>query len=210
MKSRVWVLSTLVLAGVLLSSSVMSQEQGPGGPSPEQMQKMMAAWQKAATPGEHHAKLEHFIGEWDLETKFWMAGPDGPASTSKGSAKYEWILGKRFVQETMRARTEMAPGQVMEIEGLGITGYDNMRNMYTSIWMDNTNTHLLDFVGSMSPDGKKLTFYGDMDEPGLDVYGRTIKSTIRVVDKNTHVFALYDLHAGDDYKVMEITYKRKR
>ena len=43
-----------------------------------------------------------------------------------------------------------------------------------------------------------------------DVIGRTVKFQTKVVDNDTHVFSIYDLHAGDDYKVVEVTYKRRK
>ena len=54
-----------------------------------------------------------------------------------------------------------------------------------------------------------FTFYGEMDEPMLKVTGRTIKYVTRIVDANNYVFTIIDLHAGDDYKVVEITYARQ-
>ena len=47
-----------------------------------------------------------------------------------------------------------------------------------------------------------------MDEPMLDVIGRTVKYVTRIISEDEHVFSIYDLHAGDDYKVLEITFKR--
>jgi hypothetical protein len=35
------------------------------------------------------------------------------------------------------------------------------------------------------------------------------RAATRIVDEDTHVFEMYDLHVGDDFKVMEITYKRR-
>ena len=44
-----------------------------------------------------------------------------------------------------------------------------------------------------------------MDEPGIKVTGRTAKYVARIIDQNKYVFEIIDLHAGDDYKVIEIT-----
>jgi hypothetical protein len=105
-----------------------------------------------------------------------------------------------------------ATGQMSPVsfEGMGLTGYDNYRNTYVGIWADNLGTQILTMRGACSPDGKVFTSYGEMDEPMLNVTGRTVKYVTRIVDENKHVFELYDLHAGDGYKVMEITHMRKR
>jgi hypothetical protein len=63
--------------------------------------------------------------------------------------------------------------------------------------------------GIADPSYKRWTYYGEMDEPGLGVIGRHVKYVTRIVDENTYVFDIYDLHAGDDYKVIEMTYRRK-
>lgn len=55
-----------------------------------------------------------------------------------------------------------------------------------------------------------FTYYGYMDEPTMGVYARTVKTVTRIIDADTYVFEMYDPHAGEDYKVMEITYKRKK
>ena len=51
--------------------------------------------------------------------------------------------------------------------------------------------------------------YGGMDELSMKVTGRTVKYVTRVIDENTYVFDIIDLHAGDDYKVVEVTYTRQ-
>jgi len=43
----------------------------------------------------------------------------------------------------------------------------------------------------------------------LNVAGRTVKYVNTIVNADKHVFEIIDLHAGDGYKVIEITYQRK-
>lgn len=59
------------------------------------------------------------------------------------------------------------------------------------------------------PRTKVLRSYGKMDEPMLNVIGRTVKYEMRIVNRNQHVLKVYDLHASDDYLVFDITYTRK-
>jgi hypothetical protein len=204
-----------IAAGVALSA----EEKQAGGepmqqPSPDQMQQMMAKWLATINPGEHHEKLAPFVGAWNLEIKTWMGGPGTPPSVAKGKATARRVLGKRYVLEEMTAQMMLpdATGQLKPtpFEGLGMTGYDNYRNMYQTSWADNMSTDLLQFSGACDPDGKTFRYYGAMDEPMLDVIGRTVKVVYRVLDEDKHVFEMYDLHAGDDYKVMEITYTRQK
>ena len=83
-------------------------------------------------------------------------------------------------------------------------------NMYVGCWADNMGTQMLTMKGMADPSGKVFTYFGEMDEPMLKVIGRTVKYVTRIVDKDTQVFEIFDLHAGPDYKVVEVTYKRKK
>jgi hypothetical protein len=211
---------TCLLFSLFTASFAFSQgkdeKKGPtpgAQPTPEQMAEMMKKWQANAMPGENHRHLEHFVGSWDCTMKMWMGGPDTKPTVSKGTAETKWILGKRYIQESLRAEMKM-PGpdgkeMAMPFEGLGTTGYDNFKKIYVGTWADDMGTQLLTMRGSYDPAKKTLAMYGEMDEPAMDVYGRMFKGVTRVVDKDTHVFEMYDLHVGENFKVMEITYKRK-
>lgn len=184
-------------------------------PSPQDMKEMMEKMTAVGRPGENHEYLEPFVGEWDLEIKMWWGGPGTPAATSKGSSSVRWVLDGRFIMEDMKWEMEMPDPsnpfnmQKVECKGLGLSGYDNYRNMYVASWADNQSTHLLTMKGARDPSGKKFTYYGEMDEPMLNVAGRTVKYVNEIVDHDKHVFHIFDLHAGDGYKVLEFTYTRK-
>ena len=214
------ILVTCVIIAFISASVALSQskdEKKPAAlgqqPTPEQMAEMMKKWQATATPGENHKHLEHFVGNWELTMKVWMGGPESKPMVSKGAAETKWVLGKRYIQESLRAEMKM-PGpdgkeMAMPFEGLGMTGYDNFKKVYVGTWADDMGTQLLTMRGGYDPAKKTLAMYGEMDEPAMDVYGRMFKAVTRVVDKDTHVFEMYDLHVGENFKVMEITYKRK-
>lgn len=174
-------------------------------PGAADMAKAMADWMKSMQPGEGHKHLEGFIGKWNTVTKMWMAGPGSPPMESPGVSEVKWVLDKRFLMEEHK-------GQLMGMpyNGMGLMGFDNDRNMYTQCWASNMGTTLLTMTGSRSEDGNAFTFYGQMDEPMLKVYGRTVKYQTKIVDADKHVFTIYDLHASDDYKVIEMTYTRAK
>ncbi len=186
----------------------------PRTPSPEQMQKMMQEWMKLMQPGEHHKKLDLHVGEWETTTKMFMGGPDAPATTSKGKSSIKWVLGKRFLQEQVKSTFKMPDGKggmaSMPYEAIGYFGYDNARNVYTSVWMDSMGTQIINSVGSVDASGKNFRYFGEMDEPTLGVFGRTFKVASNYKDDDNFVVTFYDLHVADDYKVMEIAYKRSK
>lgn len=184
-------------------------------PTQDEQMAMMQEWMKLMEPSEGHKRLEPLVGEWESVNKMWWGGPNAPAMETKGTCKREWVLGGRFVMETIKSELmmpDLATGAMksMPFEGMGIFGYDNYRNVYTGSWTDSMGTQMLTYQGACDRSGKVFTHYGEMDEPMLKIIGRMVKYVTRIIDNDKHVFEMYDLHVGDDYKVMEITYTRKK
>ncbi|MCA9776414.1 MAG: DUF1579 domain-containing protein [Candidatus Eremiobacteraeota bacterium] len=169
-------------------------------------------WMTLNQPSAAHRKLDALEGKWKTTTKIWMAGPDAPPGLSEGTSTFEWILDGRFLEE----RTDSVlsfPGENGELtdvpySGRGLLGYDNVRNMYVNTWVDSLSTYISYSKGQFSPDGKKLVLYGEMDEPARGVYGRMLRLETDFKTPDHHVFTMYDLNLGENYKVMEIVYER--
>lgn len=201
----------LVLAGgalftvsVFVTGRALSDDKpNPAQPTPDEMAAMQAEWAKLAAPGEHHKHLDYFVGKWRAKTKMWMGGPGSQAVESDGTSEVKWVLGGRYLLDRHQGSLMGQP-----YEGMGLTGYDNYRNMYTGSWFSNMSTNMLTMTGTRHPQTGVFTYYGEMDEPGMKVIGRTVKYVTRIIDRNVYVFEIIDLHAGDDYKVLEITYTR--
>src|SRR3546814_6076856 len=67
---------------------------------------MMAAWQKAATPGPQHAQLaEHFAGTWDTKQTMWM-DPSAPPMVETGKSVDTAVLGGRQIRTQFSSRSE--------------------------------------------------------------------------------------------------------
>jgi len=203
-----WKVYVLVLvpaaAGVLIVPRALSEVKDGEPQMTAEQQAMMAEWIKLSGPGEHHKHLEAFAGKWNTTTKVWMGGPGTAAVESPGTSAIRLVLGGRFLMEEHHGTMMGLP-----YEGVGMTGYDNYRNVYTASWCSNQGTNMLTMTGMRDPKTGTFTYYGEMDEPGLKVIGRTVKYVSRVVDEDHFVFEVVDLHAGDDYKVIEITYERQ-
>lgn len=214
MKTRttICLLGAVALTAVM-ASRVLSQDAG-GQPDPAEMQKMMEKWMATIKPSEHHKRLDPFVGSWTTNTKVWWGGPGSPAIETDGTSEIQWVLDKRFIEHRHHGKMMMpdASGGMAPApyEGRGITGYDNYKNLYVGTWASNLGTEILTMSGGRDPSGKVFTYYGTMDEPMLDVHGRTVKYVTRIINDDKFVFEIYDLHARDDYKVVEITYTRKK
>jgi hypothetical protein len=183
------------------------------GPSQEEMAEMMKRCLAVGSPGDHHKPLDHFVGAWELSLKSWMGGPDSPATECKGTSDVKWILDGRFIEENVKSEMSMPDekGEMkkMNFVGRGVTGYDNFKGKYVSTWVDNMGTQVMLSKGLADPAGKVFTFYAEVDDPMEGKQEQMLKTVIRIIDKNKHVFEMYNLSAGDNFKVMEITYTRK-
>lgn len=212
MNARTVMLATVVCAALLLSGRVVSQDKGTPGQATPEMQEMMKKWLEVASPGPHHERLAPFAGSWKTTTKIWLMGPKLEASVFEGRSTVKWVLDRRFLQEEFESETVMpqADGGMKKVpwEALGLMGYDNFQNLYVATWADSLGTQLLTMRGAMDPAGKTLTMYGRMDEPMLGVFGRTVKYKTEILSRDKRRLSIYDLHAGDDYKVIEVTYER--
>ena len=191
-------LTCLVLA--LIASPVLAKEKKHD----KQMdpQAMMEMYQKLATPSEPHKQLESLAGTWTTQTKEWME-PGKPPTEAAGSADMKMLLGGRFLQQDFTGEMMGQP-----YTGMGITGYDNLRKKYVSIWLDTMSTGSFMMEGTGSADGKTITLKGQHAEPGGG--HMTHRAIWKIVDNNTQTFDMYGAHqGGKEMKEMEITYTRK-
>jgi hypothetical protein len=190
----------------------MSQDAGemPAMPSMDQMMELHSA---AVTPGSGHKKLDPLAGRWKTTTKVWWGGPGTEPLMTEGEATNRWICDGRFMLTEATGEFMMPDpsGQLkaQPTQMFSVTGYDNFRKLYVGSHISNLGTHIMNVSGSADPSGRLFTYYGELDEPMLGVIGRLVKSQLEIVDDDTHILRVYDLHVSDDYKVFEIEYQRQ-
>jgi hypothetical protein len=165
--------------------------------------EMMKKWVELAAPGPDHKKLDPLVGEWEVESKFWMGGPDAPPAVSKGKATKRWILGNRFVHEDYKGEFMGAP-----FEGVGYTGYDKLKQKYVGVWMDSTASSLT--ISEGSAEGKVITSTGLMDDPMTGEKNKTMKYVLRMTSPEKHSLEIHDLSLGEKSRIGEITYTKKK
>jgi hypothetical protein len=170
--------------------------------SPE-AKAMMEAWQNASTPNENHQLLGRSVGNWNF-TSSWWPNPEAPPTKSEGTATYEMILGGRYLKETVRSEMR---GE--SFEGIGYTGYDNVKKSFVSTWMDNMSTGILVSEGSWDAETKTYTWHGDY----VDVMtgkSKQMRVINRIESADRQVAEFFDTNPdGREYKSMEIIYTRQ-
>jgi hypothetical protein len=186
-----------------LTLPLLAQEAKEKAPTAEQ-QAMMQAWQKASTPGPNHKLLASLTGQWAFVTKMWME-PGAPPESSTGTAVYTPLMDGRFIQGEYKGTFGGMPFQ-----GLGLTGYDNLAQHFTTTWADNMGTSIMLMTGSYDPAAQTFTYKGDMDDmmkPGTKV---GVRQTVKVLSGDSHFMEWYETRGGKEIKTMEITYTRQK
>jgi len=182
-------------------STKLQNPPSPQAPSfsKEEMMKKIVEY---ATPGQKHQALEPLIGKWRIESKFWTDPKEEPV-IDKGYANHYWILDGRYIKEDYEGSWNGQP-----FKGYGLIGYDKIKKEYTSTWIDNFSTSIMNATGSFCNKSNKLTMNTINSCP---VSGQTIKgkNITKIIDKNQHIFEMYSLGPdGKEFKTGEITYLR--
>jgi Protein of unknown function (DUF1579) len=204
MKASIRWLALVWMAAVLFAAvthAAPAKKSTPATKSNPAVDAQMAEMMKLGAPGPAHEKLRAMEGRWKAVTKSWLA-PGEPA-VSEGTSENRMVLGGRFLEQQVKATMMGQP-----YEGLGLTGYDNKKGVYTFTWVDNMGTMTMTGEGSMDAAGQELTMKGSEDGP--DGKPMDFRMVTRIVDPNRHVWSMYGTQDGKEQLMMEITYTRER
>src|SRR6266404_8672624 len=143
----------------------------PGGqPNPQEMMKQMIEMSKL---NENHKLLASMDGNWNYAIKFWMnPDPNAPPQQSKGSATRKSTMGGRYSVMDVSGKMQM-PGQDgkmkdMQFKGMGIEGYDNVKQKFVGSWIDNMGTGIQFSEGTYDPATKTFTYTSEIEMmPGM-------------------------------------------
>ncbi len=167
--------------------------------------EMMKKWTEYSTPGEPHKFLASFAGKWTYTSKMWEAKDAKPEET-KGKATMKMIMGGRYLQQEVSG---MAMGQ--KFEGMGFTGYDNLKKKTISTWMDSMGTAIMTGTGDLNLEKKTIVEEGQFTCPMEKDNTAEYRSEWVMVDKNTMTFSMFNRVEGkEEFKAMEMTYKRAK
>jgi hypothetical protein len=164
----------------------------------------MAEMMASMTPGEHHAHLAKFAGDWDVKSKMWMEeGAPPMESTAVVTAKME--MGGRFLYIHYNGDMMGQP-----FKGVSMMGYNNNSKQHESVWVDNMSTGIWYSTGSCSADGKTYTLSGIFTEP--DGTKKTTREVTSWTGADTYTMEFYETpgeKGGKERKMMELAYTRK-
>jgi len=162
---------------------------------------MMEKWQAAMTPSDGHRRLEPMAGTFRAKTTFVMSPGETP-QTSDGTSVHRFVVGGRYLEQVYKG-TSMG----MPFEGIGYTGYDNVRKRYVGTWMDSFSTGLMHSFGVGRPTANKMSFVAEAFDPsGKKMAFETI---LRVADNDHHSYEMWTKAPnGKKFRTMIVEYTR--
>jgi hypothetical protein len=181
-----------------------AKEKGKGAPSLEDLDAQTRAWMEAATPGKEHAALvEHFSGKWDVLSRFFPA-PGAPPEESKGSAVMMPIFDGRFVEQRYKGSYMGMP-----FEGIGFSGYDNVKKEYNNVWLDSMGTMIMISSGTFDAGGAAYSYKGTYTDP-LTKKELVNRMVGKIESSDRQVWEAYSTGPdGKEFKMMELVYTRR-
>jgi hypothetical protein len=168
------------------------------------MAAIMEGAEPFTAPGEHHAFLRRFTGNWDTELRYTMEGMNMPPE--KGSATFSWLMEGRWLQQKAEGTMFGKPTR-----WYAIIGYDNMKMSYVITTVSSMDTAMNRAEGDLDPSGKALITYGTIDEYLTGEHDKMVKTVWRFVSEDERVMEVHDLPIGErNTKVVEVAYARRR
>ncbi|MFL6247732.1 MAG: DUF1579 domain-containing protein [Thermoanaerobaculia bacterium] len=204
MKLKVCLTGALLCLFAFSAVAQHDHAAAPAAQKPEMDPAMMEAMMKAGVPGDAHKKLDAMAGSWDTKITMWMM-PGMDPMTSTGTSTNQWVMGGRYLEQSFKGDFMGMP-----FEGLGFTGYDNVKKQYWGTWMDNMSTAMMMSTGTATSDGKTWEFNATMTDPmtGKD---SPVKEKVMIVDADHHIMEMWGPGPdGKMFKTMEIAYSRKK
>jgi hypothetical protein len=96
----------------------------------------------------------------------------------------------------------------MPFEGYSIFGYDNIKKIFESTWIDNMGTGTIHMEGTYDASTKTVNLKGKEMDPmsGKEI---DLRQTVQFIDDNNQLVQMFSNRNGQEVKVMEIKLTRK-
>ncbi len=155
-------------------------------------------------PGAFHAHLKPLAGHWAAVMRT-RGAPDHPWKEMKATLDRKWILDGRFLVEEFKG--ELREGG--SFQGYGMSGYDNLKKKYVSVWANNVGTGFINVEGTCDASGKVITYHAETSDP-MSGQTKTMKMVLRIINNNKNVTEGYvTTPDGKEFKNWEAIYTRK-
>jgi len=192
--------AVLVLA--LVAGRTWAEDAPPGKPCMSAAEAIRAL-AEAGQPGPEHKKLQPLVGNWKFTLRMWTDPAQSPAEM-KGAVERKWVMGNRFVQESMKCEFDGKP-----FEGVGFWGYDAGRKKFTSVRACELCGTTQSVLGDWDAGGSKFVC---STEACCPLSGEVVKGRDEIVIESSDkiVMNVYKSIDGQDLKMMEIVCTRSK
>jgi hypothetical protein len=173
--------------------------------------EMMAKMMELSKLNDNHKLLADMAGTWNYTVKSWM-DPKGSPTESTGTAVRKAVMDGRYVTGDYSGKFKMpgADGKMvdMNFKGMSLDSYDNVKQKFVSVWIDNMGTAPMICDGTYDASTKTFTYTGEFEAmPGMKC---KIREVIKSTDKDHMTMDYYEDRGQGESKTMEISYTRKK
>lgn len=178
-------------------------------PSEAEKQRLIQQALKANEPGEHHQRLNAFVGSWATVWRVWHEPNSKPADEAKGTARFAWIHNKRFLRGSYNGTGMMRRAYTSEL----LLGYNNRHGHYEATWANSFETATTSYAGqpNLNAAGRftGFTLTGKADDCPTGRKDVTYRSVFTFASNDRIVEEVFgpDVN-GREFKVTEVTYTR--
>jgi len=201
-----WTRNTWILVLIVLATGwggvVLGQETAEKKPSPYSKKGKDKPGHPGA-PGSHHARMSQLVGSWHARTRLYPA-PDAEPIEMHGSVTNAIAMDGRFLRSDF-----VGEMQGRRFTGLGISGFDNARQLHVGSWIDSTMTEIQLFTGSCDDEGRVITTFANAIDLDTGAVVK-VKGITRIRSGSMYTYESWQQGADGEYrKTMEIIYTRE-
>jgi hypothetical protein len=117
---------------------------------------------RLAMPGEKHGWLTPLVGDWKVEMRVFPTPGAPPITSTDLRATRSWMLGGRYLQETLTGTFAGAPSS-----RIAMLGYNNLDERFELTTFDTFEPGQMVYVGEGEPTAGRFSMTGESTEAGM-------------------------------------------
>lgn len=159
-------------------------------------------------PNEMQALLSSLMGEWNYTVTIWTE-PNAKPLESTGTSVNQMILEGRFVSMKSSLILNVG-GHYLPYEANGLMGYDNVKKVFTSVWVDNLNPGMMVGNGIFDKKSNVIKESGNFTSSIKNAI-QSYRSELQFTDAESYKRIIFATDkSGKEYKIMEFVYSKKK
>lgn len=193
----------LLILALMVATGQTTQPPKKVDPPADPKKDPQQAIEPRSGPGAGQKFLEKFVGDWDVQKKFFPRG-GGEPNVTKGSCKQELIHDGRFLRSEF-----VFEGTAGKTTGTGVIGFEPDSGLFTSTWIDSRQTRMSFRKSKEKFTGETIELFGQA--LGGEAETRKSKTVTTLEDKGSKiVHKQFSIPTdGPERQVMELVMTKK-